>query len=184
MHEVIYLIFNEGFHSNNRNILIREELCGEAMRLCQMLLKKEAIRTSSSYALFALMSFHAARLQSKVSADNELFSLKEQDRKLWYMPLIILGNDAMNKAVETDEFTCYHFEAAIAAEHIKASSFQNTNWDKILLWYKKLNEIQPSPFTLLNIAMLHLLRSDFEAAHALLEEINPKSFEQRTYLST
>ena len=39
--EVLYLIFNEGFHSNNKNILIRKELCGEAMRLCKYLLKNK-----------------------------------------------------------------------------------------------------------------------------------------------
>jgi len=49
--EVVYLIFNEGFHSNKKEHLIQEDLCGEAMRLCKMLLKNKNTRTSSGYAL-------------------------------------------------------------------------------------------------------------------------------------
>ena len=51
--EVLYLIFNEGFHSNKKEILVRKELCGEAMRLCKSLLKNKHSNISASYALFA-----------------------------------------------------------------------------------------------------------------------------------
>jgi len=44
--EVLYLIFNEGFHSNNPKVIIRKDLCGEAMRLCQLLLKRTQTRTT------------------------------------------------------------------------------------------------------------------------------------------
>ena len=37
---VIYLTFNEGFHSNNKEVLVRKDLCGEAIRLCKLLMKK------------------------------------------------------------------------------------------------------------------------------------------------
>lgn len=40
VHEAIYLIFNEGFHSLKKDTLIRQELCGEALRLCKLILKK------------------------------------------------------------------------------------------------------------------------------------------------
>lgn len=180
--EVLYLIFNEGFHSNNQQILIRKELCGEAIRLCKMLLKNKFTRHPSAYALFALMCFHAARLDSKVNEQNEIIDLKSQNRKQWYRPLIALGHDAMNKAVETENFTSYHFEAAIAAEHLKARTFPETNWDKILMWYQKLYELQPSPLSLLNIAIVHLQKKEFEDVYNILEKINPEDLEQRAYL--
>ena len=53
--EVVYLTFNEGFHSTNKDKLVREDLCGEAVRLCKLLLKREAFRSGSLYALFALL---------------------------------------------------------------------------------------------------------------------------------
>ena len=46
--QVIYLIFNEGFHSNRTDIVIRKELCGEAIRLCKIVMKKEALRKDSA----------------------------------------------------------------------------------------------------------------------------------------
>lgn len=180
--EVIYLIFNEGFHSNKKELLIRKDLCGEAMRLCKMLLKNTFTRQAKTYALFALMCFHSARLDSKISADNEIIDLKNQDRSKWYFPLIKLGDSAMVRAIETEEYSSYHYEAAIASEHLTARDFTATNWDKILNWYQKLHELQPSPFNLLNQAMVQLQRKDFSEVSALLQQINPKDLEQRAYL--
>lgn len=180
--EVLYLIFNEGFHSNKKEILVRKDLCGEAIRLCKMLLKNTFTRQPAVYALFALMCFHAARLDSKISTDNELIDLRSQNRKQWYQPLVKLGNQAMNKAVQTNNFTTYHYEAAIAAEHLKAISFDKTDWDKILMWYEQLQLLQPSPFNLLNIAIVQLQRQDQIAAFNVLKQIKPADLEQRAYL--
>ncbi len=180
--EVLYLIFNEGFHSNKKDILIRKELCGEAMRLCKMLLKNDFTTQPDSYALFALMAFHSARLPARTNEENEVIDLKNQDRSLWYFPLIILGNQMMTKAVETDVFSTYHFEAAIAAEHLRAKSFDKTNWQKILDYYKNLQAIQPSPMTSLNIAIVHLQLERLGETVQLLQQIDPNSLEQRAYL--
>ena len=180
--EVLYLIFNEGFHSNKKEKLVRKELCGEAMRLCKMLLKNEHTRSSECYALFALMCFHSARLDSKTNADNEILDLKTQNRSLWYFPLIELGNIMMNKAVDENTFSCYHYEAAIAAEHLKASSFEKTNWKKILNWYECLNTLQPMPSHLLNMAVVCLQTEDYNKTKTYLNQISSNDFEQRTYL--
>ena len=180
--DVLYLIFNEGFHSNKKDKLIRKELCGEAMRLCQMLTINKLTNNSSTQALFALMCFHTARLESKVNEDNELIDLKNQDRSKWYFPLIVLGNQAMNEAVKDGTYSIYHYEAAIAAEHLQAKTFEATNWKKILTWYEKLYEIQPAPITLLNMTVVQLQLEDWTAAKVLLQKINPKELEQRTYL--
>lgn len=180
--EVIYLIFNEGFHSNKKEILIREDLCGEAMRLCKMLLKNELTASPSAYALFALFCFHSSRLKSKINAQNEIISLKDQDRSLWYKPLIELGHSAMHKAVEGENFDSYHYEAAIAAEHIIATTYEDTDWDKILQWYEHLHELEPSSINILNRVVVQIQRKDFEAAENLLKQVDPSSLEQRIYL--
>ncbi|PWH81669.1 sigma factor, ECF subfamily protein [Algibacter marinivivus] len=180
--EVLYLVFNEGFHSNKKEKLIRKELCGEAIRLTQMLLKNKLTRTPDAYALCALMCFHASRLESKTNAENELLDLKHQDRNLWYFPLIKLGNTMMNKAVETPEFSCYHYEAAIAAEHLKARTFEATNWKKILHWYQCLNTLQPMPTHLLTMSVVCMQTKDFKLAKRYLDELKPEDFQQRAYL--
>ncbi len=180
--KVIYLIFNEGFHSGKKDQLVREELCGEAMRLCRMLMDNEFTKTNDVYALFALFCFHAARLKSKVNTENEIISLKEQDRSLWDFKLMQLGNVAMNKAVDADHYSSYHYEAAIASEHLKARTFEETNWHRILRWYTQLNMLHPSPFNLLNMAMAELERGEVEACKSLLDEVEPAPLEQRAYL--
>ena len=180
--DVLYLIFNEGFHSNKKDKLIRKELCGEAIRLCQMLIKNKLTNNSSTQALFALMCFHSARLESKVNADNELIDLKSQDRSKWYFPLIVIGNQAMNEAVKDGIYSIYHYEAAIAAEHLQAKIFEATNWKKILTWYEKLYEIQPAPITLLNMTVVQLQLENWIAAKSLLQKVNPNELEQRAYL--
>ncbi|MEL6562634.1 MAG: sigma-70 family RNA polymerase sigma factor [Bacteroidota bacterium] len=180
--ETLYLTFNEGFHSNRKDLLIRKELCGEAMRLCQLMRNNEYTRSHTVHALFALMCFHTARLDSKVGENQEIIDLKNQDRSKWYAPLIIMGNTAMNEAVTEEHYTSYHYEAAIASEHLISKSFEETNWDKILMWYERLIEIQPATITALNIAVVHIQRKDFAKADKLLVEMDPLDLEQRAYL--
>ncbi len=182
VHEILYLIFNEGFHSNQKELLIRKDLCGEAIRLCKMILNKEHFRTGSGYALFALFCFHTSRLESKISPKNRIINLKDQDRSLWYFPLITLGNNAMYKAMEFSDFSTYHLEASIAAEHLKAKSFETTNWKEILKHYKQLYQLHKTPFTALNMAIVYLQLQRNKEALAILKEINPKHLEQRKYL--
>ena len=180
--EVLYLIFNEGFQSVKNEMVIRKELCGEGMRLCKLLLSNEYTKTDKAYALFALMCFHAARLDSKVNEANELIDLKNQDRSKWHAPLILMGNSAMDQAVKNGHYSSYHYEAAIACEHLISKDFASTDWQKILMWYERLASLQSTPFTRLNIAMVHIQLKAFEKASDLLVEIDPLSLEQRSYL--
>lgn len=180
--EVLYLIFNEGFHSTKKEMLVRKELCAEAMRLCKMLLTHQSTQTPKAYALFALMCFHASRIDSKTDHHNELLDLRHQDRSLWHFPLIKLGNIAMHKAVESTSFSSYHYEAAIAAEHLKAATFEKTNWKTILKWYECLYELNPMPIHILNMAVVQLQDARFRESYQLLQELDPETLGQRTYL--
>ena len=152
------------------------------MRLCQMLLKNKITRSPEGYALFALMCFHSARLDSKMDQNGAIIDLKHQDRSQWHFPLIRMGNDAMIKAVEEESFSRYHYEAAIAAEHLKARSFETTNWEKIFMWCENLYELLPTSITGLQMAVVQLQRNKMEEAYGLLKSIKPEDLEQRAYL--
>lgn len=181
--EVLYLIFNEGFHSAKKEVLLRKDLCGEAMRLSAMVLKKEKLRNPKFYALFALMCFHSSRLESKISPKNEVISIRHQDRSLWNTELIFLGNDAMHKAVNsTNQFSSYHYEAAIASEHLRAKSFEKTDWKIILKWYQSLFKIQPNQNNLLSIAIVQLQLKLYNEAFLTLTSMKPNEMGQRQYL--
>ncbi len=180
--EVIYLTFNEGFHSNNKKILIRQELCGEAIRLCGLVLKNKKTSTVDVYALFALMCFHSARLESRIDEAGNIIDLKNQDRSKWHFPLIQLGDQMMMKAVEKEKYSSYHYEAAIAAEHLSATSFETTDWNKILEFYDQLYLHQKSAFTLLSKSIVLLQLEKWQAAKKILDDIAPSDLEQRAYL--
>lgn len=180
--QVIYLIFTEGFHSTKPEQLVSKDLCGEALRLCKLLLEKEKFRSGSLYALFALMCFHSSRLESKVNSKNEFVDLENQDRTKWYLPLIKLGNDALNKALFYEDWSAYHFEAAIAAEHVKAKHYKDTNWDQILSSYQKLYEFEPSNSALLSMATIYINLGQVDEAKKSLDAIPVGGLEQRTYL--
>ncbi|MBD78327.1 MAG: sigma factor, ECF subfamily protein [Crocinitomicaceae bacterium] len=180
--KVIYLTFNEGFHSTNKKEVVRKDLCGEAIRLCVLLLKKKQFRTGSSYALFALLCFLSARIESKTDENNEIVNLRNQDRSKWHPPLIKMGDDALSKSMEYEDVSHYHFEAFIAAEHLKAKTFEETNWNKILFWYRKLNVLHPSPSSRLNMAMVYIQLNEFKEAIILLNQIKSSDLEQRAYL--
>jgi len=180
--EVLYLLFNEGFHSIKKEIIVRKELCGEAMRLCKMLVDHPVVCNPETQALLALMCFHSARLDSKIDENNEIIDLRLQDRTKWFFPLILQGNDLMFKATEEDTFSAYHYEAAIASEHLKASTFDDTDWPRINKWYERLQKISPSPFNLLNMAVVALQQDLPTEAKTILDTIKIESLEQRRYL--
>lgn len=180
--EVIYLIFNEGFHSNHNRLLVRKELCGEALRLTKIILSKQEFRCGASYALFALLCLNSSRLGAKVDDNFSSIDLKNQDRAKWYLPLIHLGNNALVKAEEYSDFSTYHIEAAIAAEHLKATNFEDTNWKKILELYKQLQQHQDNAMVSLSIAVLLIQLNEQDSAYQVLLQLEPEALEQHSYL--
>ena len=181
--EVIYLTFNEGFYSSHSNKRIQEDLCSEAIRLAQLVLTKEPLRDERMYALLTLMCFHMSRLESRFGENGEIIDLENQDRSLWYYPLIEMGNRAMNRAtLDVSTFSSYHYEAAIAGEHLKARTYADTNWNEILRYYQSLHEIHPSEFSILNIAVVQIKAGQLASALQCLNTIQPEKLEQRKYL--
>jgi RNA polymerase sigma-70 factor (ECF subfamily) len=83
VHEVLYLLFNEGYLSAQPDEAIRRELCDEAIRLCTVLADHAVGATPDTLALLALMHFHCARLASRLDRFGRLVLLEEQDRGLW-----------------------------------------------------------------------------------------------------
>ena len=148
--KAIYLIFNEGYNSTHSDSVIRKDLLEQAMYLCDVLCDNPQTQLPEVYAAMALMHFHAARIDSRLSDTREIILLQEQDRNKWNKRLIDEGNTYMNKAAFGDELTAYHIEAAIAYEHCSAERFEDTNWERILMYHDWLMKINPSAVVSLN----------------------------------
>jgi len=146
----IYLLFNEGYNSTHPEQLIRKNLMDEAMLLCRLLTENGNTQTPETFALMALMCYHSARTDSRMTSDGEIILLPEQDRSKWNFNLVQEGNKYLNKAAFGNSISTYHIEAAIAYEHCSAKNFKLTDWIRILQLYEWLCKISPSPVTELN----------------------------------
>lgn len=178
----IYLIFNEGYNSTEAPEIIRNDLIYEALYLCKLLSENKHTRIPETYALMALICFHASRVESRLTAEGEIILLSEQDRIKWNEELIEKGNELMNRSAFGFTISNYHLEAAIAFEHCRAKTFGDTNWSRIVELYDKLIENSPSPVTELNKAAAIMQKDGADAALHLIENINDKKKLQSYYL--
>jgi RNA polymerase sigma-70 factor, ECF subfamily len=78
--EVLYLLFNEGYHAHRGENLVRAELCGEGIRLVGILVRNPCTDPPRLHALLALMLLQASRLPACTHAVGDLLLLGEQDR--------------------------------------------------------------------------------------------------------
>ena len=149
----VYLLFNEGYNSTEHKDLIREDLIEEALRLGDMLVRHPLTARPETQALMALMLFHSARSDARLSADGSIILLADQDRSTWDRKLIGLADVYLREAVKSPEASTYHLEAAIAAIHAHAPSFAETDWPTIILLYDRLLALSPTDIVRFNRAI-------------------------------
>ena len=153
VYQVIYLLFNEGYHGSQSEQTVREDLCAESIRLALLLSEHPAGNKPKSHALLALCCFHAARLSGRTDDDGTLLQLEMQDRSKWDQNLIGRGFLALQQASTGSEISEYHVEAALASVHCAAPTYDATDWPKIVDLYDTLYRLKPSPIVALNRAV-------------------------------
>lgn len=156
--EVIYLLFTEGYSATAGDRLIKDDLCLEAIRLAELLTANELTDRPECHALLALMLFQTARLRARTNPAGDLLLLEEQDRELWDVPMIHRGLQQMDLAAHGDRLSVYHLQAEIAAVHATTEDYTATDWERILVLYDLLRDMQPTPVVLINraIAVSHV----------------------------
>jgi RNA polymerase sigma factor (sigma-70 family) len=145
----LYLLFNEGYYSQARDITLRKEVSLEAMRLTHLLTDNKSTNKPVVYALLALMSFHSSRFEARLNPNGETVLYHDQDERLWDTNLIKQGEYYLQLSWEGSTISKYHLEAGIAYWHtIKADSKEK--WETILQFYNQLLILQYSPIVALN----------------------------------
>jgi RNA polymerase sigma-70 factor, ECF subfamily len=148
---VVYLIFNEG-HTTRQGPLMRLDLQAESLRLgrllCDLLPNEPEV-----FGLFALVAFSFARAATRIDERGELLLLSEQDRSRWDRPMIKEGLMALERARRLGGRGSYVLQAAIAAFHTTAPTWETTEWSRILGCYDELLALTPSPVVALNRAV-------------------------------
>ena len=149
---VIYLIFNEGYCATSGDTLTRHELCGEAIRLCRVLV---ALLPQSAEArgLLALMMLHDSRRETRLNAAGELVLLDEQDRTRWDQAKIHEGIAVLDEALALYDPGPYQVQAAISALHAEAPTAEATDWRQIAALYGTLATMTPSAVVEVNRAV-------------------------------
>jgi RNA polymerase sigma-70 factor (ECF subfamily) len=179
--QVLYVLFTEGYLSSHAEAAIRQELCDEALRLTRLLAEHPVGRTPETCALLALMHLHAARLQARQD-DCGLLLLEEQDRSRWDQRMIQTGLEWLAQSARGERFSRFHAEAAIAAEHCLAPTFEQTRWDKVAENYALLEQLAPSALHRLNRAVATAEWRGPTAGLAVLEGFEPPNWLALSYL--
>jgi len=174
---VLYLTFNEGYLASSGAAPQRRELAEDALWLTNLLVRlmpdePEAI------GLLALMRLHLARAQTRFNANGRLVLLKDQDRSRWDHAAIKEAADMTERVTWFRRAGPYQIQAAIAACHAEATSWEVTDWPQIYFLYNSLQRFWPTSVVRLNraIAMQHVV-----GPAPALEEVDALEGELRNY---
>lgn len=147
--KTLYLLFNEGYYSESKDTVMRNELCLEAMRLTYLLIENEQTNRPSVNALLSLMCFHSSRFEARKNENDEIILYQDQDETLWDYELISKGGYFLHQSSQGNKISKYHLEAGIAYWHtIKADTKEK--WENILQLFNKLLQLEYSPIAALN----------------------------------
>lgn len=169
---VLYLLFNEGYHSNSEQPgPLRVDLCVEAIRLARLLVAIER-DIAESTSLLCLMLYQHSRSAARESPDGQPILLADQDRSRWDRTAIEEADRLLERVVATihaGRGGRYAIQAAIAREHAHAASFDRSDWRQICQLYSELYLLQPDPIVLLAWLGAESYRSSPALALELIE---------------
>ena len=172
---VVYLIFNEGYLASSGDLLVREDLCAEAVRLGRLLAdlmpdEPEVI------GLLALMLLTMSRREARTGPAGELVPLPEQDRSRWDRAMIAEGHALVRACLRRGQPGPYQIQAAINAVHTDARAAADTDWGQIVQLYDQLVAVSPGQVVHLNRAVAVAEIDGPAVALALVEPLGLDDF--------
>jgi RNA polymerase sigma factor (sigma-70 family) len=165
---VLYLMFNEGYLSRGAEFASRRDLAEDAAWLTG-LVGTLMPDQPEVLGLLALMKLNLARSAARFDPAGELVLLPDQDRSLWKGAAIRDAIVLLERAGAMKATGPYQLQAAIAALHAEAASWEQTDWPQIALLYEVLLAHSDSPVVRLNraVALSHVVGPE-----AALGEVN------------
>ncbi|MFD5748576.1 RNA polymerase sigma factor [Streptomyces sp. NPDC127033] len=173
--EVIYLVFNEGYSATAGDDWLRPGLCEDALRLARVLAGLMP-GEPEVHALAALLELQASRTPARTGPDGAPVLLADQNRARWNQLLIHRGFAALTHAGSLAARAGaapgpYALQAAIAACHARAVTYEETDWPAIAVLYGRLAALTPSPVVELNRAVAVSLAEGPAAGLALVDAL-------------
>jgi RNA polymerase sigma-70 factor (ECF subfamily) len=168
---VVYLIFTEGHRATSGELLVRDELCAEAIRLGRLLAGLMPDEPEVT-GLLALMLLTHSRRAARTGPDGDLVLLDEQDRALWDRGLIAEGQELVRRCLCRNRPGPYQVQAAINAVHSDAPTPADTDWAQIVALYDQLMVLAPGPVVALNRAVAVAEADGAAAGLGLVESLD------------
>ena len=167
---VVHLVFTTGHTAPAGDHLLRTDLMDRAIELARMLYQlmpdEREVR-----GLLALLVLIDARSSTRVDADGRLVLLADQDRSRWNRAAIAEGDALVRDALLGGRPGRFAVQAAIAALHAMAPSYEETDWRQVLGLYDYLAGLWSSPVVELNRTVALAMVAGPDAALARVDEL-------------
>ncbi|MFJ1459188.1 RNA polymerase sigma factor [Nocardia sp. N2S4-5] len=149
--DVCHLLFTEGHTRSAGGALVDWSATDEAIRLTRQLHCAIPDHDEVAGAL-ALMLLTSSRAATRTE-DGNLIPLGEQDRSRWDRDLIAEGVAILERVLPRGHVGRFQLQAAIAAVHAEAPTWESTDWRQISILYAMLDRVAPGPIVTLNRAV-------------------------------
>jgi RNA polymerase sigma-70 factor, ECF subfamily len=167
---VIHLLYASGHTAYSGGELVRDAMTERALDLARMLRLLLPADGEVGGLLALLLVLHARRA-TRTDPGGRLLRLEEQDRSLWDRELIAEADALLVETLNAGPPGRFTLQAAIAALHAQAPSFEETDWRQIRTLYGELLRVWPSPVVALNRAVAVSMVDGPEAALGLVAEL-------------
>ncbi|MGN6474716.1 MAG: RNA polymerase sigma factor, partial [Mycobacteriales bacterium] len=141
---VVHLLFTTGHTAPLGSELVRGDLVNRAIDLARML-RTLLPRDPGVAGLLALLLLTDSRRPARVDRTGRLVRLADQDRRQWNAAAIREGLALVGQAINSGAPERYALQAAIAAVHANATTWEETDWDEVVRLYDALCAAWPSP---------------------------------------
>ncbi len=148
---VLHLLFTTGHTAPAGEALVRHDLVRRSLALTRML--RSLLPGAEVDGLLALILLTDARRATRVDDDGRLLLLEQQDRSRWDREAIDEGLDLTRHALQQGSPGRYALQAALAAVHAEAVTWEQTDWREIVALYGLLARRWPTPVVALNRAV-------------------------------
>jgi RNA polymerase sigma-70 factor (ECF subfamily) len=179
---VAHLLFTTGHTAPAGQSLVRRDLVERALDLVRMLRSLQPYNPDVA-GLLALILLTDARRATRVADDGRMLQLAEQDRTRWDHEAIAEGIALVREAISYRPPGHYALQAAIAAVHAEAPTYEATDWHELVGLYDLLVRVWPSPVVALNRAVtIGMARGPCEGLNAVDELSNEPQLAGYSYL--
>jgi RNA polymerase sigma-70 factor (ECF subfamily) len=174
---IVALLFNEGYASVGGDPasgggVQRPDLTAEAIRLGRLL--RSLMPDDATVAgLLALMLLQDSRRAARVDAAGDPVLLRDQDRRTWDREQAAEGVELVAEGLRRTREVPDRFvvQAALAACHAIAPSWQDTDWEAVVSWYDVLLTVEDTPVVRLNRAVALAERDGAAVGLAELDQL-------------